>query len=72
VAGVRYAIPKRRDPPFWRRCRVRCSTKIPVRCRHVRDHEGDHWFGFWNGMNLDLYAKVLSVPLPWTPWDGEP
>jgi hypothetical protein len=37
-----------------RRCRVRHSQACPARCRRDRNHDGDHFFGFRGGLNLDL------------------
>jgi hypothetical protein len=69
---TRYARPTRRELPGRKRCKVRHSEDAPARCRHPRDHEGDHWFGWWppnatrgQVTNLDIKLPELS-PQPST------
>ncbi len=58
---VEYAYPARRELPRRKRCKVRHSARYPARCRHPRDHEGNHWFGVWHAPGAHI---ALDTPLP--------
>jgi len=55
---TRYARPERRELPGRKRCKTRHSKQYRVRCRHPRGHEGDCWFGWLGGVNLDALGKI--------------
>lgn len=43
------------DLPSRKRCKVRHSeTFRRARCKLAKEHTGNHWFGFYHGINLDL------------------
>lgn len=58
---MQFAYPRRRELPGRKRCKTRHSERYPARCRHPRDHEGNHWFGIWRGNG---FSVALDVPLP--------
>ena len=56
-----FLYPPRRELPNRKRCKTRHSPRTPARCKHPRDHEGDHWFGTWRGNG---YTMALDTLLP--------